>query len=69
MCASPASATTSGLVAYLDGEPVGWCAVEPRAAYPRLPPQRVIMKQRGEDPDDPCVWAVTCFATSSKGMK
>ena len=27
---------TSGLVAYLDGEPVGWCAVEPRNAYPRL---------------------------------
>ena len=25
--------TTSGLVAYLDGEPVGWCAVEPRTAY------------------------------------
>jgi len=29
----PESATTSGLVAYLDGVPVGWCAVEPRTAY------------------------------------
>src|SRR5262250_772354 len=29
----PESGTTSGLVAYLDGEPVGWCAVEPRSAY------------------------------------
>jgi hypothetical protein len=27
---------TSGLVAYLDGVPVGWCAVEPRTEYPRL---------------------------------
>jgi len=27
---------TRGLVAYLGGEPVGWCAVEPRTAYPRL---------------------------------
>jgi hypothetical protein len=35
-CDHPESATTSGLVAYLDGEPVGWCAVEPRTAYPRL---------------------------------
>ena len=24
---------TTGLVAYLDDEPVGWCAVEPRTAY------------------------------------
>ena len=35
-CGHPKSATTSGLVAYLDGEPVGWCAVEPRSAYVRL---------------------------------
>jgi hypothetical protein len=35
-CGHPASPTTSGLVAYMDGEPVGWCAVEPRTAYMRL---------------------------------
>jgi hypothetical protein len=35
-CGHPESRTTSGLVAYLDGEPVGWCAVEPRNSYPRL---------------------------------
>ena len=39
-CGHPESDTTSGLVAYLDGEPVGWCAVEPHglpapAAHPR----------------------------------
>ena len=54
---------TSGLVAYLDGEPVGWCAVEPRTAYRRLPPARVAWAKRDEDPDDKSVWAVTCFAT------
>jgi GNAT superfamily N-acetyltransferase len=59
----PSAPRTSGLVAYLDGEPVGWCAVEPRSAYPRLPPQRVVFKARGEDADDDSVWAVTCFAT------
>src|SRR5215207_742490 len=32
-CGNRESVTTSGLVAYLDGEPVGWCAVEPRSAY------------------------------------
>jgi hypothetical protein len=35
-CAQPETDTTSGLVAYLDGEPAGWCAVEPRTAYLRL---------------------------------
>jgi GNAT superfamily N-acetyltransferase len=62
-CGDPTARTTSGLVAYLDGEPVGWCAVEPRTAYPRLPPARVAWKARGEDKDDAGVWAVTCFAT------
>ncbi|MDQ3476400.1 MAG: GNAT family N-acetyltransferase [Actinomycetota bacterium] len=32
-CGHPESGTTSGLVAYLDDEPIGWCAVEPRTAY------------------------------------
>ena len=62
-CGFPSAPTTSGIVAYRDGEPVGWCAVEPRSAYPKLPEQRVVFKKRGEDKDDPTVWAVTCFAT------
>ena len=62
-CGYPSAKATSGLVAYLDGEPVGWCAVEPRTAYRRLPPQRVAAKLRGEDMADSTVWAVTCFAT------
>jgi len=60
---NPTASTTSGIVAYLDGTPVGWCAVEPRAAYRRLLPARVAWTKRGEDPDDPGVWAVTCFTT------
>ncbi len=62
-CGHPRSTMTSGLVAYLDGEPVGWCAVEPRTAYPRLPRQRVVFEVRGEDPADASVWAVACFVT------
>ena len=63
-CGHPESGTTSGLVAYLDGEPVGWCAVEPRSAYPRLLRDcRVPWVGRAEDKSDDSVWAVTCFVT------
>lgn len=34
-------ATTSGLVAYVDAEPAGWCSVEPRANFPYLPRTRL----------------------------
>ena len=54
---------TRGLVAYLDGEPVGWCAVEPRTAYPRLLDSPVPWAGRDEDPGDDSVWAATCFVT------
>jgi GNAT superfamily N-acetyltransferase len=62
-CGDPGAATTSGLVAYLDGEPAGWCAVEPRTAYPRLLRARVPWTGRDEDKTDGSVWAVTCFVT------
>ena len=59
-CGEP-EAESTGLVAYLDGEPAGWCAVEPRTAYPRLRGLKVPWAGRDEDRDDPGVWAVTCF--------
>ncbi|MET1153829.1 GNAT family N-acetyltransferase [Arthrobacter sp.] len=62
-CGDPAAASTSGLVAYLDGEPAGWCAVEPRRAYRRLRTSRVVWAGRDEDPDDGSVWAAVCFVT------
>jgi GNAT superfamily N-acetyltransferase len=61
-CGHPGSATTSGLVAYLDGVPVGWCAVEPRPAYTGLVRNsRVPWEGRAEDKADHSVWAVTCL--------
>ena len=52
---------TSGLVARLGSEPVGWCAVEPRPAYEGLiRNQRVPWDGRDEDRTDADVWAVTC---------
>jgi GNAT superfamily N-acetyltransferase len=63
-CGHPESDTTSGLVAYLDGEPVGWCAVEPRTAYEGLVRNnRVPWVGRDEDKSDDRVWAVTCLFT------
>jgi len=61
-CGDPDAKHTSGLVAYVDGEPAGWVAVEPRVAYPKLRTMPVPWKGRQEDRDDPDVWAVTCFA-------
>jgi GNAT superfamily N-acetyltransferase len=63
-CGHPRATRTAGLVAYLDGTPVGWCAVEPRTAYPRLLLKtRVPWDGRSEDKADDSVWAVTCFVT------
>jgi GNAT superfamily N-acetyltransferase len=63
-CGDPKADTTSGLVAYSDGEPVGWCAVEPRTAYFGLVRNnRVPWEGRAEDKTDDSVWAVTCVFT------
>jgi GNAT superfamily N-acetyltransferase len=56
-----ASSTGPGLLAHLDGEPVGWCGVEPRPAYPALARSRLLRGALLDDPDDESVWSVTCF--------
>lgn len=45
-----------GLLAYVDGIPAGWCAVEPRTNYPGLARSRILAPL-----DDAPVWSVTCF--------
>jgi hypothetical protein len=63
-CDHPQSQSTSGLVAYLADEPVGWCAVEPRSHYARLLRNtRVPWEGRSEEKTDDSVWAVTCLLT------
>ena len=56
-----ASALGPGVIAYLDGEPVGWCAVEPKPAYSRLQRARVVTEGSRQEPLDASVWAFTCF--------
>ena len=60
-CGQPRSGTTSGLVAYVDGEPAGWCSVEPRPAFPYL--GSVPWRKRAENRADAGIWAVPCFVT------
>lgn len=45
-----------GVIAYVGGEPAGWCAVGPRATYPVLARSRTLAPV-----DDAPVWSVTCF--------
>jgi GNAT superfamily N-acetyltransferase len=55
------AARTSGLIAYDDDEPVGWCAVEPRPAYfGLLRVYRTPWDGRDEDKADESVWSATC---------
>ncbi len=60
-CGNPRARSTTGLVAYCAGDAAGWCAVEPRTAYPRLLGMRVPWTGRDENKADGSVWAVTCF--------
>ena len=50
------SGQVPGIIAYVDGEPVGWCAIQPRASYPALERSRVL-----KPVDDQPVWSITCF--------
>jgi len=55
------SKTVPGLLAYSEGYPVGWIAVEPRSAYPKLAHSRIL-----KPIDDQEVWSITCFFVEKK---
>ncbi len=62
-CGNPRARATTGLLAYIGGQPVGWCSVEPRSAYVNLIKTRMPWAGRNEDRGDERVWAVGCFVT------
>ncbi|WP_104045392.1 GNAT family N-acetyltransferase [Arthrobacter sp. ZGTC412] len=63
-CEDPVTGETTGIIAYLDDDPVGWCAVQPRTAYQGLlRNSRVPWVDRADDKTDDSVWAITCFVT------
>ena len=45
-----------GVLAYVDGQPVGWCAVAPRTEYDYLARSRVLRPV-----DDRPVWSISCL--------
>lgn len=50
-----------GILAFLEREPVGWCAVAPREEYPTLERSRLLKRV-----DDEPVWSVVCFFVAKK---
>lgn len=50
------SGEVPGILAYAKGQPVGWCAVAPREAYPTLERSRTLKRV-----DDKPVWSIVCF--------
>jgi GNAT superfamily N-acetyltransferase len=58
------SGITPGIIAYLDGEPVGWCSVAPRSHFPRLERSRIL-----KPVDDKPVWSVVCLFISKDHRK
>lgn len=45
-----------GILAYMKGQPIGWCAVAPRETYPALNRSRVLKRI-----DDKPVWSIVCL--------
>jgi len=50
-----------GLLAYCEGNPVGWIAIEPRENYCGLARSRIL-----KPVDDHKVWSITCFYVDRK---
>jgi GNAT superfamily N-acetyltransferase len=48
-----------GVLTYIEGKPIGWCAVAPREKYIRLESSRVFKRI-----DDEPVWSITCLYLS-----
>jgi GNAT superfamily N-acetyltransferase len=53
-----------GLIAYRDGEAIGWVSVGPRDDYERLKHSKVLAPI-----DDKPVWSIVCFVVSRKTRK
>lgn len=58
------SGIVPGLLAFRGDEPVGWIAVEPRSAYPRLAHSRVLKPIDESDP-----WSITCFFVAKQDRR
>jgi GNAT superfamily N-acetyltransferase len=62
--ATAADDRAPGLVAYRDGEPIGWVSLGPRADYESLQHSKVLAPI-----DDKPVWSIVCFVVSKTARK
>jgi GNAT superfamily N-acetyltransferase len=49
------------LLAYSEGYPIGWIAIEPRKEYPKLAHSKIL-----KSIDEQEVWSITCFFIEKK---
>lgn len=57
-----------GLLAYADGEPVGWCSVGPRDAFPRIARSVALTPVAGAEAP-PGTWSTVCYFVHRKHRK
>ncbi len=50
------SGNIPGILAYSEGEPIGWCSVAPREEFSKLDNSRIL-----KPVDEKSVWSVVCF--------
>jgi GNAT superfamily N-acetyltransferase len=55
------SGEVPGLLAYADGEPVGWVSLGPREKFPHLEHSRTLKRV-----DDQPVWSIVCFVVDER---
>jgi len=55
------SGEVPGILAYYDGNPVGWCSVAPREVFATLERSRTLKRV-----DDQPVWSIVCFYIAKK---
>jgi GNAT superfamily N-acetyltransferase len=53
-----------GVLAYLEGEPVGWCSIAPRETYVALERAKKLAR-----PDAVPVWSVVCFFVEARARR
>lgn len=55
------SGTPPGLIAYVDGEPAGWCSLDPREKFAHLEHSRQFKRV-----DNQPVWSIVCFVIGER---
>lgn len=58
------SGAVPGILAYANGDPVGWCSIAPRTDFPALERSPVLKRV-----DDRPVWSVVCFYVAKRYRK